>query len=69
MATRVQRVDYFGRLTQPIKLEEGNAWYKSFGWDNNYENRRYYIYNRVTREERNITEQQYNDDNYNLNNL
>ena len=60
-------IDYFGRLTQPIKLEAGNAWYKTFDWDNSYENRTYYTYNRVTREQRPLTEQQYNDSNYTLN--
>jgi len=62
-----QAVDYFGRITQPIKLEEDNAWYKSYGWDNSYENRTYYTYNRVTREQRPLTEQQYRDTNYDLN--
>ena len=62
-----QAVNYFGRLTQPIKLEAGNAWYKSFTWDNDYENRTYYTYNRVTREQRPLTEQQYRDSNYDLN--
>ena len=62
-----QAVTYFGRLTQPIKLEERNAWYKTFDWDNSYENRTYYTYNRVTREQRPLTEQQYRDNNYDLN--
>jgi len=62
-----QAVTYFGRLTQPIKLEERNAWYKTFDWDNSYENRTYYTYNRVTREQRPLTEQQYRDSNYDLN--
>ena len=62
-----QAVNYFGRITQPIKLEERNAWHKSFTWDNGYENRTYYTYNRVTREQRPLTEQQYRDTNYDLN--
>ena len=62
-----QAVNHFGRITQPIKLEEGNAWYKTFDWDNSYENRTYYTYNRVTREQRPLTEQQYCDTNYTLN--
>jgi len=60
-------LNHFGRLTQPIKLEEHNAWYKTFDWDNSYENRTYYTYNRVTREQRPLTEQQYRDNNYDLN--
>ena len=62
-----QAVNHFGRITQPIKLEEHNAWYKTFDWDNSYENRTYYTYNRVTREQRPLTEQQYDDSNYDLN--
>ena len=62
-----QAVNYFGRITQPIKLEEGNAWHKSFTWDNGYENRTYYTYNRVTREQRPLTKEQYYDSNYDLN--
>ena len=62
-----QAIDYFGRITQPIKLEEHNAWHKTFTWDNNYEYRSYYTYNRVTQEQRPLTEQQYNDSNYTLN--
>ena len=62
-----QAVEYFGRLTQPIKLEERNAWYKCYDWDRNYENRSYVYLNMVTREHRPLTEQQYRDSNYTLN--
>ena len=62
-----QAIDYFGRITQPIKLEEHNAWHKTFTWDNNYEYRSYYTYNKVTQEQRPLTEQQYNDSTYTLN--
>ena len=60
-------LNHFGRLTQPIKLEERNAWNKSFDWDSDYENRTYYTYNQITREQRPLTEQQYRDSNYTLN--
>ena len=62
-----QAVSYFGRITQPIKLEERNAWYKCYDWDRNYENRSYVYLNMVTREHRPLTEQQYRDSNYDLN--
>ena len=62
-----QAVNYFGRISQPIKLEERNAWYKCYDWDRNYENRSYVYLNMVTREHRPLTEQQYNDSNYTLN--
>ena len=61
-----QAVNHFGRITQPIKLEAGNAWYKAYDWDSNYN--RFYVYrNTVTREQRPLTEQQYDDSNYDLN--
>ena len=62
-----QAVSYFGRITQPIKLEERNAWYKCYDWDRNYENRSYVYRNKVTQEQRPLTEQQYRDSNYDLN--
>ena len=64
-------LNHFGRTTQPIVLQENNAWRKRYRWswqsDNNQAN--HYIYNMVTGEERDITEQQYNDDNYTLNSV
>ena len=61
-----QAVDYFGRITQPKKLEERNAWHKQYDWDSNY-NRFYVYHNQVTNEQRPLTKAQYNDSNYNLN--
>ena len=62
-------VDYFGRITQPIVLQENNAWRKRYRWnwerDNNQAD--HYFYNMVTGEERDITEAQFDDDNYTLN--
>ena len=60
-------VDYFGRLTEPKKLTEENAWQKTYDWDSNYQNRIYVVRNAITRERRPITEQQYNDGSYTLN--
>ena len=61
-----QAVNYFGRITQPIKLEAGNAWHKQYDWDSDYN--RFYVYrNQVTKEQRPLTEQQFNDSNYTLN--
>ena len=62
-----QAVDYFGRITQPIKLEERNAWHKQCDWDSNSHGRLYVYLNLVTRERRPLTEQQYGDSNYTLN--
>ena len=60
-------VDYFGRLTEPRKLEEHNAWrkHRRWGWGENPDT--YYSYNLATGEERPITEAQYRDNNYTLN--
>jgi len=60
-------IDHFGRLTEPKHLTEDNAWYKDYDWDSNYETRSYTYRNQLTNEQRPLTEQQYNDDNYTLN--
>jgi len=62
-------VDHFGRLTEPKKLTEHNAWVKSYDWDNDYNVRSYVYRNSLTKEQRPLTEQQYNDDNYTLNTI
>ena len=64
-----QAVNYFGRITQPIVLQENNAWRKQYRWSWQSDNThaRHIFFNMVTREERDITEQQYDDDNYTLN--
>ena len=62
-----QALNHFGRITQPIKLEEGNAWHKNWGWDNSYQDRTYYTYNQITKEQRPLTQEQYNDSTYTLN--
>ena len=62
-------LDYFGRIIQPIVLAENNAWRKRYRWrwqqDDNQSD--HYFYNMCTGEERDITEAQFNDDNYTLN--
>ena len=60
-------LEYFGRITQPIVLTEDNAWRKRYRWGYGDNEDRHIIYNMLTNEERNITEQQYNDNNYTLN--
>ena len=60
-------IDHFGRLTEPKHLTEENAWVKDYNWDRDYENRTYVYRNGITNEQRPITEQQYDDDNYTLN--
>ena len=61
-------VDHFGRLTEPKHLTEDNAWVKDYDWRTNAdESHHYYYLNKITREQRPLTEQQYNDVNYTLN--
>ena len=59
-------IDHFGRLTEPKHLTEHNAWYKRYDW--NSKDVQLYVYvNEITKERRPLTEEQYEDRNYNLN--
>ena len=61
-------IDHFGRLTEPKHLTEENAWVKDYDWRNTTDDEhRYYYLNKITKEQRPLTEQQYNDNNYTLN--
>ena len=54
-------VDHFGRIHEPIKLTEDNAWIKDTDYNtttNEFDI--YYFRNKITRERRPLTEQQYN---------
>ena len=64
-----QALNYFGRITQPIVLTENNAWRKRYryNWQRENGEPEFYFFNMVTGEARDITEQQFNDDNYTLN--
>jgi hypothetical protein len=63
-----QAVNHFGRLTEPKKLTEQNAWVKDYdyNWRDESKNR-YRFVNSITKEQRPLTEEQYNDSNYTLN--
>ena len=60
-------IDHFGRLTEPKHLTEENAWVKEYDWDSDYRNRRYIYLNKITREQRPLTREQFDDNNYTLN--
>ena len=62
-----QGLDHFGRTTEPKHLTEDNAWQKTWDWDSNYDSRTYVYRNGITKEQRPLTEDQYNDTNYTLN--
>ena len=59
-------VDHFGRINEPKKLTEHNAWHKQYDWNSNHD--MIYVYrNAITQEQRPLTKEQYNDSNYTLN--
>ena len=63
-------LDHFGRITEAKHLTEENAWTKRenyYSWQRENNEPRYYTHNAVTREERPLTEAQFNDSNYTLN--
>jgi len=61
-----QGLDHFGRTTEVKHLTEHNAWQKTYDWNSNDDT--VYIYrNGITKEERPLTEEQYRDNNYTLN--
>ena len=62
-------VDYFGRLTQPKAMTPENSWNKRqrYSWQMDNGEAEFYYYNMCTSEQRPLTEQQYNDNNYTLN--
>ncbi len=62
-----QALDHFGRTTVAKHLTEQNAWYKDYDWHSDYPNRQYIYRNDITKEQRPLTEEQYNDKSYNLN--
>ena len=63
-----QAIDHFGRLTEPKKLTEQNAWVKGYRWDHRTDVCQHHYLNKITQEQRPLTEEQYNDNNYTLNN-
>ena len=66
-----QGLDHFGRTTKAKHLTEENSWVKREHWS--YERERnpnlpeFYYLNKVTKEQRPLTEVQYNDSNYTIN--
>jgi len=60
-----QAVNHFGRTTEAKHLTEQNAWTKDYDWSNG--GRTYVYRNGITKEQRPLTEAQYDDSNYTLN--
>ena len=63
-----QAVNHFGRLKEVKHLTEENAWVKDYDYNwREGTNSNWRFVNKVTREQRPLTESQYNDTNYTLN--
>ena len=63
-------INHFGRLEEAKHLTEDNAWVKDYDYDwrnDNNPKSNWRSVNKVTQEQRPMTEQQYNDSNYTLN--
>ena len=60
-------VDHFGRLTEPKHLTEQNSWTKDYDWRIDDRQNAYFYVNKITKEQRPLTEEQYRDSNYTLN--
>jgi len=63
-------VNHFGRIHEPKRLVPDNAWGKDYDWDyNNGDGVRsnWRFVNRLTKERRPITEEQYDDQDFTLN--
>ena len=62
-------VDYIGRVRERKAMTPENSWDKRqrYNWQMENGEPEHYYYNMCTSEQRPLTEQQYNDDNYTLN--
>jgi len=60
-------IDHFGRLTEVKHLTEDNAWVKGYDWHHITDECQHHTINTITKEQRPLTEEQYRDTNYTLN--
>ena len=60
-------IDHFGRLTTAKHLTEENAWSKEFDWSHDDSQSRYIYVNGITKEQRPLTEEQFRDNTFTLN--
>ena len=58
-------VDHFGRLREPIKMTEENAWIKDYTWGREGSTEHYFL-NKLTTERIPLTEAQWNDSTYTI---
>jgi hypothetical protein len=59
-------IDHFGRLTEPKHLTEDNAWTKRRNYNYDRDDSFYY-FNTITEEQRPLTQEQFYDNSYSLN--
>ena len=64
-----QAINHFGRLKEVKHLTEENAWVKDYDYNYRDDNPKsnYRSVNKITKEERSLTESQYDDSTYTLN--
>jgi hypothetical protein len=63
-----QAINHFGRTTDAKHLTEQNAWVKDYNYQAGWNSERDYIYvNKITKEQRPLTEAQFNDTSYTIN--
>ena len=62
-------IDHFGRTTEAKHLTEDNAWTKDYDYNYRDDNPKsnYRFVNKITKEQRPLTEDQYNDTSYTIN--
>ena len=63
-------INHFGRITEPKKVLCDEAWYKDYDYnyrDHNNPKSNYRSVSRIAKEERSLTESQYDDSTYTLN--
>ena len=60
-------IDHFGRTTESKHLTEENAWVKGYDWHHITDECQHHTINTITKEQRPLTEEQYRDNNYTLN--
>ena len=59
-------IDHFGRLHEPIRLTQENAWIKDYDYRSGGDHAHYFL-NKLTTERIPLTEAQYDDSTYTLN--
>ena len=61
-------IDHFGRTTEAKHLTEANAWTKDYDYNWRDDSKsRYRFINSITKDQRSLTEAQFNDSNYTIN--